>query len=580
MPRHTCLGSILLILALLPHTHADDRTPPWIAQGRHGLVASDSAYASQIGADVLAHGGNAFDAAIATSLALAVTRPYSTGLGGGGFMVAWRAETQQPVVLDFREVAPAAATPERYVQLIADARAGPPPTIYGGNAVGVPGQIAGLKAIHERFATRPLHELVAPAIRLASEGFPADEHYVSACESALADYDKWPQMKQQQPLANLYRTLLHAGRAPAVGERVQRPDLVRAFFLLEHEGPDAFYGGTYADTLARTVQAAGGTLTRDDLTNYKVVERVPLRAPFTTSDNHTYELISMPPPSSGGICLAETLHILDAARERSDLQPGPHVLVEAMKHAFADRSRWLGDPAFCEIPVERLLSMPYAIACAKTIQPDGTLPPNAYGSSPTPPEDRGTSHFCVVDRAGNVVAMTETINGTFGSFLLLEPYGVLLNNQLDDFALNPGQPNLYGLVQGTANAIAPGKRPLSSMSPTIVLADGQPVFALGASGGPRIITSVLQVLLGVLDDHLSLADAMTRVRLHHQWLPDEVSFDQVPPATLVETLQQHGHTLSETRRTGIVQAIQRLSPDEWVGASDPRKGGRPAAASR
>lgn len=545
--------------------------PPWLARSQTGMVASDSPEASQIGADVLRQGGNAFDAAIATSFALAVSRPQSTGLGGGGFLVAYVAKERRVMALDFREVAPAGATRERYDRLAAAAGAGPSPTIYGGNAVGVPGQLAGLAEIHRRFATRPLHDLVQPSIRLAETGFVADEHYQSAVKEALADFEKWPQLKEQYK--HIYGTLLGSGTPPKAGDQITRPELAKALRLIAEQGPDVFYKGPLGAAAVKAAQAAGGVLALDDLAAYQPREREPLRAPF-----EGYEIVTMPPPSSGGVCIIETLNVL---HEMALDFPGglrgihddlyPPLLVCALKHAFADRARWLGDPDAARIPVQRLISPDYARRLADRFCPAKS---EEYGTKQMP-DDRGTSHFCVADKDGNIVALTETVNGVFGSLVIAEPYGIILNNQMDDFAANPGKPNLYGLIQGEANAVAPGKRPLSSMSPTIVFKEGRPVLVLGASGGPRIITSVLQVMLNVVEFDMPLAEAMSAVRIHHQWLPDEVYFDREPPATLVGILKG-ANKISTEHKTGVAQAIQFLPDGTLVGACDPRKGGRPA----
>ncbi len=538
------------------------------------MVATDCPEASRVGADVLEQGGNAFDAAIATSLALAVCRPQSTGLGGGGFMVAWVAAEHRIVVLDFRETAPAAATAQRYTQLLETQPADrPPATVFGGNAVAVPGQLAGLAEIQRRWASWPLAELIRPVIDLAERGLVVDEDYQQACNELLADVQRWPQL--ESTCRSLRERLVPDGRPPPIGRRIPRPDLAEALRLIAERGPEVLYDGAIGDAIVQVVQAAGGQLTRADLGNYQPRRRQPLLATW-----RGYQIATMPPPSSGGVCLIEALNILD--QMASDFPGGlpavredyyPSLLVCALKHAFADRARWLGDPDFTPVPTARLISRDHARQLAsRRCPPDG----RDYGSSQMP-EDGGTSHFCVADRSGNLVALTETINGNFGSLLVADPYGILLNNEMDDFATQIGKPNLYGLIQGAANAVAPGKRPLSSMSPTIVLKDGRPLLALGASGGPRIITSVTQVLLNVIEFDMPLDQAMSAVRIHHQWQPDEVYFDQAPPPELTDRLQAAGHTLSPQRRTGIVQAIQFLPDGTMVGASDPRKGGRPAA---
>ncbi len=542
------------------------------------MVASDSADASRIGADVLTAGGNAFDAAVATSLALTVTRPQSTGIGGGGFLVAYVAAEQRFIALDFRETAPSGATPEHFAQRTAADPDGPPPSVYGASAAGVPGLVAGLDEIHSRFGSRPWKSLVKPAIELAKRGPVVDPHFIAARTDALSDYERWPALKQR------CRALLEQLRPDelgAAGGRWPRPDLARTLRLLAELGPKAFYEGEIAEAIVAAVAADGGTMTLADLRGYRVRERSPLR--FSYGE---FEIVSMPPPSSGGVCLAEMLQIVSAAGERSDLdwpQCRPHVLVEASKHAFADRARWLGDPDFAAIPLDRLLSAGHAQEMARRIAARQTRPLEQYGLSDAtaeagaaePVEDGGTSHFCVVDAAGNVVSLTETVNGYFGSLLMVGPYGILLNNQMDDFLIRPGAKNMFGLEQGAVNLVSPGKRPLSSMSPTIVLRDRRPVLALGASGGPRIITSVLHVMLNVVEGR-PLEEAMTAVRYHHQWKPDRIVFDRRPEEKLVADLRARGHELSDDRDGGIVQAIQILPDGTLVGASDPGKGGAPA----
>jgi len=548
------------------------------------MVASDSPAASRIGADVLAAGGNAFDAAVATSLALGVARPQSTGLGGGGFLVAYLASEQRCVALDFRETAPAGATPELYAKLLAESAAGPPPTVYGGHAVAVPGQLAGLAEVNKRFGTRRLGDLAQPAIGLAQTGFAVDEHYRDACRSVLTALGKWPQLKERQP--QLYQSLLGRGTVPEVGALVKRPELADALRLIAERGPEAFYRGPIGATVVKAVQAAGGTLTLDDLAGYRVRERTPLRITYRArgvapASGIEYEIVTMPPSSSGGVCLAEALNILGALRRRAGddglpaswSQPAhyPCCLVTALQHAFADRARWLGDPDFSTIPVSVLTSREYA----ERLAAKSATQPADFGSVQLP-DDAGTSHFCVADRHGNVVAMTETINTVFGALVVAEPYGIILNNEMDDLTVQPGEPNHFGLLQGQPNVVAPGKRPLSSMTPTIAFRDGRPVLVLGASGGPRIISSVLQVMLNVIEFEMPLDEALSATRLHHQWQPSEVYFDRPPPDDLVAALEKAGSTISDQRREGMVQAIQFLDGGVMVGACDPRKGGRPA----
>ncbi|MBU0616304.1 MAG: gamma-glutamyltransferase, partial [Planctomycetes bacterium] len=498
---------------------------------------------------------------------------------GGGFMLAYVAGEDRFVVLDFRETAPASATAQHFAHLHSQRGDDPSPSVYGGNAVGIPGQLAGLAEINRRLGSRPLAELIEPAIKLAEEGFVVDKHFLSERKSAFNAFKKWPRLKQEY--ARLADLLTPDGSVPKPGDKFKRPGLAKALELIAKDGPDAFYNGPISKAIIAAVQAHGGLLVPGDLSRYRVVERQPLRiSQFDTMREFQHEIVAMPPPSSGGVCLAEILNIIGTCTVRSDIHPEEereHVLVEAMKHAFADRARWLGDPDFYPIPSAGLTSLRYAALCAQRIAAQQTLFWTDYGSSSPPPDDGGTSHFCVADKHGNIVALTETINGPFGSLIVAEPYGIILNNEMDDFLTVRGEANLYGLIQGEANLVKPGKRPLSSMSPTIVLKNGKPLLVLGASGGPRIITSVLQVAQRVMDGR-PIEEAMTELRLHHQWQPDEIHFDREPAADLVENLKQRGHNISDERRSGIVQAIQFLDDGTMVGASDPKKGGRPTGA--
>lgn len=570
------MRTALLLTLLTLTTAARAADPAWIVRSDRGLVASDSREASQIGAQVLADGGNAFDAAVATSFALGVARPYSTGLGGGGFMVAYLAKEDRIVVLDFREQAPAKATPALYAAARKSDPNGPPPSVYGGLAVGVPGLLAGLDHMNRQWGTMPLKKLIEPAIGLARTGPLIDENFQAAATDMLGVYAQYPQMKNTFPDCGLL--FLNRGAVPPLNSRKPNPGLAMALQRIADEGPRDFYEGKLAQSIVDNVYDTGGHLTLTDLKNYRVKERQPIRGRFGA-----YEIISMPPPSSGGIALVQSLNTLTAWREQNPdkiPQPGTpaaaHLLIEVTKQAFADRARWLGDADFAKVPVAHLIDPAYATKLAQRITLDQPRDPNECGTRQLP-DDGGTSHFCVVDRDGNVVAITETINAGFGSFVVIAPYGIVLNNEMDDFVTQPGQANLYGLVQGDANLVAPGKRPLSSMSPTIVLKDGKPMLALGASGGPRIITAVLQVMLGVIDEGRPLEQAIERTRLHHQWQPDVVYFDRDPDAKLADGLKELGHDISPQRRGAVVQAIVINETGQATGASDPRKGGQPAA---
>ena len=383
--------------------------------------------------------------------------------------------------------------------------------------------------------------MLQPAIRLARDGVPVDRHYAKSCAKVLNIYRKYPSLVES--CGYVYRVHLRNGDLPQPGDRLVQPELARLLEALADQGPDFFYRGPVAEAI-----------------------------------EGEYTLIGMPPPSSGGICLAQALNILEtvdlAAIWRRDPMQARHYLIEAMKHAFADRARWLGDADFVTVPVDLLTSKAYAGQLALSIDRDQCQLLDTYGADQIA-DDAGTSHFCVVDRWGNCVVSTETINTSFGSLAAVDEWGLILNNQMDDFAAEPDKPNAFGFVHSAGNAVAPGKRPLSSMSPTIVLKDGRPFLLLGGSGGPRIISSVLNVLLAVTDFEMSLEQAMTMPRVHHQWRPDEVVLDTAPSARLAESLRARGHRIAREYRRGVVQAIQ-LADSRLIGASDPRKGGAPA----
>lgn len=563
----------------------------WLAIGTHGMVASDSAWASHAGLEILRAGGNAVDAATAVSFALGVTRPYSTGCGGGGFTMirfaGGRIAGARNVVLDYREVAPARSTPDMYTRATSRHPERLHPSRNGHLAVGVPGLVAGRCLALTRYGTMSLDRVLQPAIRLARDGFAVDEHYRDSSREALRAYRSDPTLKSS--CGYVYRVHLNDGKLHSVGDRLRQATLARFLERLGRDGSDFFYRGAFAEALERSMVRHGGVIDRADLAGYRVRHRAPIMATY-----HGYTIVTMPPPSSGGVALTEALHILeplDLPRvHRDDPALAWHYVVEAMKHAFADRSRWLADADFVSVPVEALTSRDYGRRLSARIDPNGVGDPGAYGSMHIDgfrsepvggaslhrlPDDHGTSHFCVVDRFGNVVVSTETINTSFGSLAAVDGWGVILNNEMDDFTAVPGVRNAYGLMQSDRNAVAPGKRPLSSMSPTIVLKNDEPYLLIGASGGPRIISSVLDVMLNLLDFDRSLDEALSAPRVHHQWQPNEVAFDRAPPPSLTAGLSSRGHFLSERRVTGIVQAIVR-APWGWRGVSDPRKGGRPA----
>ena len=543
----------------------------WTATGCQGMVASDHPLASEVGLAVLEDGGNAIDAAVATSLALAVTRPYSTGLGGGGFLLYWEARTQKVYVLDYREQAPVAASPHMFERAQRDRPDAPPASKVGGLAVGGPGLLDGLDGALQRFGSQTLEDLAEPAYELAAQGFRVDEHHLDAARTVEARLRSYPSFESAgEPLR---RRHLFDGVIPSEPPLLRQPELAEALQLIGRDGVNAFYRGPIGQEVVLTARRYGGLLQMEDLRGYRPVWREPIKVTY----RDTFDVYSMPPPSSGGICIAETLNILEhwelAELQKKDPARAAHVTVAALSQAFEDRAEHLGDADFVKVPVHRLTGKSYAAEIAERIR-GGSTHDDAMIAAP--PNDGGTSHYCVVDQWGNVVAATETINTEFGSLLMTPRFGIVLNNEMDDFTAEPGKANAFGLIQSAQNAAATRKRPLSSMSPTIVVRDGQPILALGASGGPRIITSVLQVMLAVLEQDAPIGKAVAAPRLHHQWRPDVVYRNEFSADhAIIRGLAEQGYEISDEQRMGVVQAI-RIDDGTFTGASDPRKGGRPA----
>ncbi|MCB9662560.1 MAG: gamma-glutamyltransferase [Alphaproteobacteria bacterium] len=526
------------------------------------MVAADHAAASRCGAEILEQGGNAADAAVAAALCAGVVQPAGSGLGGGGFAVVVSDRAPGGAVLDFREVAPAAATRDMYrgEHGVVDASA----SVDGGRAVAVPGESRGLARLLAEHGSLPARRVAAPAVRLARRGFFVEAHLAHALERPVGD--------------EVRAELGVDGQAPAVGARLRRPALARTLSRWARTHGDDLHDGRGADLLVDHVASAGGLLTAEDLAAYAPRDRAPVVVPY-----RQWTVVTMPPPSSGGVALAQVLGVLAEEEDLGELGWGSaaylHRITEAMKHAYADRARHLGDPDHVDVPVERLLSEARRDEILGAFDPARTLPPEAYGELLAPPVDGGTQHISVVDGAGRAVALTTTINTVFGSRLVPPRLGVVLNNEMDDFAAAPGVPNTWGLVGAEANAIAPGKRPLSSMSPTIVLDDqGRVVLVVGASGGSTIISGTLQVLLGVLDFGLTPEEALAAPRVHHQWLPDQLVVEPTLAPEVRDALVALGHDVVVRPGFTAVQAIVVSPRREARGASDPRKGGRPAEA--
>jgi gamma-glutamyltranspeptidase / glutathione hydrolase len=539
----------------------------------HGMVASDSRLASQVGARVLAAGGNAADAACATAMALGVVNPFASGLGGGGFALIYSAKTGKVQALDFRETAPAALRPEMFLR---EGRIERALSVRGGLAMGVPGEPAGLAELVRRWGTRPFSRCIEPAETLA-RGFPASAWLV---EHVAADLKQDP-----SEAVNFLPRVLARRRGSLVdlraGDLVRRPELANTLGRLRREGAAAFYRGEIANSIVTAVRDAGGVLDRKDLAGYVPVERTPLVTTFRGR-----RIFAMPPPSAGGVVMLEVLGILGERMKTWDPVPaGPqdptflHLLVEALKHGFADRSRFLGDPGFVSVPLSHLLDASYHRELQARLRPDGILAPERYGtaepSAAAPARDAGTAHISVVDSEGNAVALSSTINLEFGAHLLAGRTGVLLNDEMDDFSLAPGVPDAFGLMAGDGNRLAPGKRPLSSMSPTIVVGDDGVEMVLGAAGGPMIISSTIQVLLDALLFGMDAQAAETAPRVHHQWTPDVLRCEPGLPAAVVDSLRAKGHHLEIQDKIGKVNIVVRRRTG-LAGAGEPRSGGAPA----
>lgn len=534
---------------------------------KNAVVAADHPLASEAGLEMLEAGGNVVDAAVATSFALSVLRPASCGIGGGGFMIIWDADKQESVALDYRERAPLASSADMYKQKSEHETA----SMRGPRAVGVPGTVAGLCYAAEHYGSLPLAKLLEPAIRYATEGFVLDPGDKAKQRSTL---QKFRDFKSYE---STYRLLLE-GYLKTPGEKFHSPQLP-ALKLIAEKGRDGFYKGPIAEAIVAAC-AGGGVLTMKDLAEQEpLVSRSALNGSFDGK-----RVLTMPPPSSGGVALVQMLNILQAWEEQHQdkkLETLKHnsadyvqVLAEAMKHAFADRAEYLGDTDFADVPIKRLMSMNYARQIAERIRLDKTLTPQEYGRFFSA-GDSGTSHFSVIDKQGNAVACTETINLTYGSFVVVPKYGFILNDEMDDFAARPGEPNAFGLIQSAANAVAPRKKPLSSMTPTLVIEDGKAIAAIGGSGGPRIITATLQVLLNQLRFGLKPQAAINQPRLHHQWSPNRLSLESGLFSTTNDKLVRRGHSVQKTSGVGVSQSVGRFG-DLLFGGSDPRKHGRPA----
>ena len=523
----------------------------------NGMVATEQELASRIGLDILKAGGNAVDAAVGIGFARAVALPNAGNLGGGGFMMVHDAKTGKSVALDFREVAPLKATRNMYLDDKGNVINGK--SLYTHYAVGVPGTVAGMEHALKKWGTMPLDKVIAPSIALAEKGFPVSETLAKILRQEQKNMGKWPATTE----------IFWKDGAPLKrGDLLVQKDLAQSMRLIAQQGAKAFYEGAIAQKIAAEMAPHAGAVTLQDLREYKVAEREPVRGTY-----RGYEVVTMPPPSSGGTHLVQILNMLEQwplAQWGQNSAQTLHHMAESSKLAYADRSEYLGDPDFVKIPLKGLTSKRYAESLAKTIDPNRARPAKEIKpGQPQPYESDQTTHYSVVDKAGNAVAVTYTLNTNFGSGIVAKGTGILLNNEMDDFAAKPGVANAYGLVGGDANAVAAKKRPLSSMTPTLVLKDGKPTLVTGSPGGARIITTVLQTVVNTIDFGNNPAEAAAAPRVHHQWTPDELRVEKgLSPDTLA-LLKQRGHNIAVKPSMGRTQTIQ-IRNGQLYGYSDPR----------
>jgi gamma-glutamyltranspeptidase / glutathione hydrolase len=530
----------------------------------HGMVVAQEKMAARIGADVLRRGGNAVDAAVATGFAMAVTYPRAGNIGGGGFMVIHLAERREDIAIDYRETAPAATT--RDIFLGADGKPDNAKSRESALGIGVPGTVAGLTLALEKYGSGKftLSELLRPAIDLARDGIPIADDIADTLPDEYRWLARWPSSAKAFSRRD--------GTSLREGDTFIQTDLAATLSAISERGPRGFYQGPVAEKLVAGIRGAGGIMTLDDLKSYQPVIRAPLRGTY-----RGYDVVSMPLPSSGGVVLLEMLNILEGFPMHDIKQgsaPSLHLMIEAMKRAYADRARYLGDPAFVNAPIANLIAKDYAAKQRASIDLDRATPSTLVLQPPR--EGHNTTHYSVVDSLGNAVSNTYTLNFPYGVGLIAEGTGVLLNNELDDFTAAPGASNAFGLVGFEANLPGPGKRPLSSMSPTIVLKDGKPVLVTGSPGGSRIISTVLQVIVNVLDYNMNVAAAVAAPRLHHQWLPDEVRIEHGFSDETLAALTAKGHRLVEPMGQTSANSIA-VTPNGLLGAADPRLRGAEAA---
>ena len=565
--RLTCF--VLVAIVVLPVlARGDERVADAVAKtqgvvAQSGMVVAQEARAARIGADILKRGGNAVDAAVAVGFALAVSYPRAGNIGGGGFMVIHRTDGTDTTI-DYREIAPAAINAKSFLD--ESGNADPGKSRDSALAIGVPGTVAGLALAEQKYGSGQftLADLLAPAIAMARDGIAVTDDTADSLPSVQGRLSHWP--------ASAKIFFKADGSALGPGDWLVQSDLADSLETIARAGPHAFYDGPIAEKIAAAVQSAGGVMTTDDLKNYQAIERPPVRGSY-----RGYDIVSMAPPSSGGVELIEMLNILEgydlSGIARADAARALHLLIEAMKRAYADRALFLGDPDRVANPVALLTSKNYAAGWRAGIDPvRATASADIRAGEVAKPEGRNTTHFSVVDRFGNAVANTYTLNFSYGVGLVAQGTGVLLNNELDDFAAKPYVPNAYGLVGAEANEPGPGKRPLSSMTPTILLKDGKPFLVTGSPGGSRIITTVLQIVVNVIDRGMDIAAAVAAPRIHEQWIPDQVYVEPGIADDVVAALQADGDKVVPQRPFTSANSIM-ITPEGFVGAADPRTRG-------
>jgi gamma-glutamyltranspeptidase/glutathione hydrolase len=556
-----CLWSLLAV----PAANAASERP---VAAEKGMVVTAQHLATEVGVDILRRGGNAIDAAVAVGYALAVVYPAAGNLGGGGFMTIQFADGRK-TFLDFREKAPRAARRDMFLDSGGNVIKGL--TMTGWLAVGVPGTVSGLEYAREKYGTMARAALIDPAIKLADDGFTLEQGDVDMLASATEDLKKFPATTE---------IFLNKGQPFATGEKLAQPELADTLRLIREEGADGFYKGKTAAAIVKASQAGGGIIASEDLENYRVRELPPLEC-----DYRAYHVISAPPPGSGGVAICEMLNILEGYPLRKlgwGSAEALHDEIEAMRHAFVDRNSLLGDPDFVKNPVRELIDKSYAAKIRDEINPDRAGASSEIRQGVAPHEGSNTTHFSIIDDAGNAVSLTYTLNDWFGAKVVASGTGVLMNDEMDDFAPNPGAANADGAIQGDANAVAPGKTPLSSMSPTILTKDGKPVLVLGTPGGARIITTVLQTIVNVVDFGMDIQEAVDAPRIHHQWMPDVTKTEPyaLSPDTR-KSLEGRGYRFENSEPANHVAAIIVGAPslggkpvgrNRYYGANDPRGG--------